>query len=123
MMNYDQLLEAENSVSHLYEFVNSCLDLYEKKAEFGIYNIVNSGFITTSFVVQKIKEITGIKKEFTFLGSEKELYQIGAKAPRSNCILDNSKLINAGVKIRSAEEAIIDSIKNWKGKIDNDTSV
>ena len=116
MMNYDRLLEAENSVSHLSDFVNSCLDLYLEKAEFGIYNVVNTGFITTSFVVEQIKEITGLDKKFTFLKDEEELYQIGAKAPRSNCILDNSKLINAGVDIRSAEEAIIDSIKNWSVK-------
>ena len=114
MMNYNQLLEAENSVSHLSDFVNSCLDLYEKKAEFGIYNVVNTGFITTSWVVEKIKEFTGMEKDFIFLKDEEELYQIGAKAPRSNCILDNSKLLDAGVEIRSAEEAMIDSIKGIK---------
>ena len=117
MMKYNQLLEAENSVSHLSDFVKACLDLYEKKANYGIYNVVNTGFITTSFVVEKIKEITGVDKDYVFLKNEEELYQIGARAPRSSCILDNSKLRNAGVGIRSAEEAIVDSIKNWTPQV------
>lgn len=117
MMKYNQLLEAENSVSHLSDFVKACLDLYKKKANYGIYNVVNTGFITTSFVVEKIKEITGVDKDYVFLKNEEELYQIGAKAPRSSCILDNSKLRNAGVEIRSAEEAIVDSIKNWTPQV------
>ena len=113
MMSYDRLLEAENSVSHLGDFVGACLDLYEKKADYGIYNVVNSGYITTSFVVSKIKEILNPNKDFSFWNGEEEFYQIGARAPRSNCILDNSKLINAGVEIRGAREAVTECLERW----------
>ena len=113
VMNYSRLLEAENSVTHLGDFVSSCLDLYLNKANFGIYNVVNSNSITTSFVVSKIKKILNLDKSFEFFLDEKEFYQVGASAPRSNCILDNSKLINAGVNIRSSEEAIEDSLRQW----------
>ena len=115
-MNYNRLLEAENSVTHLGDFVSSCLDLYLNKANFGIYNVVNSNSITTSFVVSKIKKILNLDKSFEFFLDEKEFYQVGASAPRSNCILDNSKLINAGVDIRSAEEAIEESLRQWNKK-------
>ncbi len=113
VMNYDRLLEAENSVTHLGDFVSSCIDLYQNKASYGIYNVVNSEPITTSFVVSKIKEILNLDKSFEFFSDEKEFYQVGASAPRSNCVLDNSKLIRAGVNIRSSSEAIEDSLRNW----------
>ena len=45
--------------------------------------------------------------------SEEEFYRLGAKAPRSNCLLDNSKLLSAGVKIRDVSEALEDSLRKW----------
>jgi UDP-glucose 4,6-dehydratase len=104
----------KNSVSHRYDFVNACLDLLLMKAHHGIYNIVNSGYISTAQVVQMMGKILNINKDFDFFESEKHFYEIGATAPRSNCILDNSKLTSSGIKIRSAEEAISDSLSNWK---------
>jgi hypothetical protein len=39
---------------------------------------------------------------------------VAAKTPRSNCVLDVSKLLAAGVKIRPVLEALEDSLRNWK---------
>ena len=39
---------------------------------------------------------------------------MAAKTPRSNCVLDVSKLLAAGVKIRPVEEALEDSLRKWK---------
>ena len=55
-----------------------------------------------------------IKCDFDFFDNEQTFYKFGAKAPRSNCLLDNSKLISAGVKIRTVEKALEDSLKKWK---------
>ena len=49
-----------------------------------------------------------------FFESIEEFYKIGAIAPRSNCLLDNSKLLATGFKMRSTEEALEDSLKNWR---------
>jgi hypothetical protein len=34
--------------------------------------------------------------------------------PRSNCVLDASKLQAAGITLRPVEEAVIDALKNWR---------
>jgi hypothetical protein len=39
---------------------------------------------------------------------------VAAKTPRSNCVMDVSKLLAAGVKIRGVEAALEDSLINWK---------
>jgi len=49
--------------------------------------------------------------------SEEEFYkQVKVDAPRSNCILDNSKLINSGFDIRTSEEALKSAIGQLKQK-------
>tara|TARA_R110002051_G_scaffold325330_1_gene427144 strand:- start:1791 stop:2708 length:918 start_codon:yes stop_codon:yes gene_type:complete len=113
MMTYDKLLDATNSMTHRYEFVDACLNLWLNSEDYGIYNIVNSGSVTTKQVVALIKKHLRLDKDFKFWKNEEEFYGFGAKAPRSNCVLDNSKLIKTGVKMRDTEEAIIESLKYW----------
>ena len=52
-------------------------------------------------------------RSFEFWSSDEEFYRVAAKTPRSNCILDASKLLAAGVALRSVEEALDDSLRNW----------
>ena len=47
-----------------------------------------------------------------WIQNDEEFYKF-AKAPRSNCVLDTSKLESAGIHLRPLKEAIIDSLKNW----------
>ena len=114
LQKYDKLLDMENSISHRSDFVKACIELWLNGSEYGIYNVVNSGSVTAQRVVTLIKKYLNLSKDFEFFKSEEEMYEIAAKAARSNCVLDNSKLISAGVEMRSAEDAIIDALKNWK---------
>ena len=41
-------------------------------------------------------------------------YRLGAKTPRSNCVLDVSKLLAAGVRLRPVEEAVEDALRRWR---------
>ena len=52
-------------------------------------------------------------RRFEFWKDEEEFYSQGAKALRSNCVLDVSKLLVAGVKMRPVEEALEDSLRSW----------
>ena len=114
LQKYDKLLEAKNSISHRGDFVKACIDLHLNQEEHGTYNIVNTGPVTTKGMVAKINEILKVDKKFEFFKDDAEFYKIGAKAPRSNCVLDNSKLLSKGISMRSTEEALDDSLKNWK---------
>ena len=53
-------------------------------------------------------------KPFEFWASDAEFYRVAAKTPRSNCVLDVSKILAAGVPFRPVEEALLDSLQNWK---------
>jgi UDP-glucose 4,6-dehydratase len=61
-----------------------------------------------------IREILRPDRDFEFWENDDEFYRAGAKVPRSNCVLDGSKLLAAGVKIRPIQEALEESLRNWK---------
>ena len=115
MMKYDKLLSRENSLSHRGDFVKASLQLLEKTAPFGIYNVVNSGAINAKHVCRLIqKHLPDASGQFEFFDNEDQFYKETGCFKRSNCILSNQKLLDAGIEMRTTEEAIIDSLKNWK---------
>ena len=114
VQRYAKVYENVNSISHRADFVKACLDAWELRAPFGIYNMTNLGFVTTRHVVEQIEKFLKPPREFEFWASDAEFYQVAAKTPRSNCVMDVSKLLATGVKIRGVEEALEDSLKNWK---------
>jgi dTDP-4-dehydrorhamnose reductase len=114
VQQYATVYHNVNSLSHRGDFVRACLDLWERRAPFGIYNVTNPGFVTTRHVISLIQQILKPKRDFVFWSSDEEFYRFGAKAPRSNCVLDVSKLLATGVKLRPVEAALEDSLRNWK---------
>jgi UDP-glucose 4,6-dehydratase len=114
VQNYPKVYENVNSLSHRGDFVNACIDTWQKRAPFGIYNVTNPGFVTTSEVVGMIEEVLKPKRKFEFWADDQEFYKTAAKTPRSNCILDTTKLAAAGVAVRPVREALIDSLRKWK---------
>jgi dTDP-4-dehydrorhamnose reductase len=114
VQRYAKVYDNVNSISHRADFVRACLDTWKLRAPFGIYNVVNPGFVTTRHVVELIEEILRPARPFEFWKNDEEFYRNIAKTPRSNCVLDVSKLLAAGVKIRPVEEALEDSLRNWK---------
>lgn len=114
VMRYQKIFDSVNSISQLDDFVKACLELWERQAPFGIYNIVNVGAITMRRVVELIQQILKPSRHFDFWESEEEFYRCVARAPRSNCILDASKLLATGVKIQPVEDALKHSLQRWR---------
>jgi dTDP-4-dehydrorhamnose reductase len=114
VMRYEALLEAENSLSHLPEFVSAAIDCFEKQLPFGIYNLTNPGSVTTSEVVELIRESGVTDRELEFFASEEEFMQRAASAPRSNCVLDSQKAIEAGLELSPIRDCIRASLRGWK---------
>ena len=111
LLNYDSLLEAENSVSHLEEFVQKCVECFEKEVEPGIYNMTNPGSVTTQQVTEWMREEGVTDKQFKFFEDEEQFMSKAAKTPRSNCVLDTTKSEKAGIGIRPVEEAMRESMQ------------
>ncbi len=114
VQRYAKVYDNVNSISHRADFVKACLDLWQRRAPFGIYNVTNPGYVTTRHVVELIEKHLKPARKFEFWASDAEFYKIAAKTPRSNCVMDVSKLLAAGVKTRGVEEALEDSLQNWK---------
>ena len=114
VQRYAKVYDNVNSISHRADFVKACLDTWEVRAPFGIYNVTNPGFVTTRQVVELIEQRLKPAKKFEFWANDEEFYRVAAKTPRSNCVMDVSKLLAAGVKVRSVTEALEDSLKNWR---------
>jgi dTDP-4-dehydrorhamnose reductase len=114
LMRYSRLLEAANSISQLEEFVAATFACWEKRVPFGTYNVTNPGHVTTREVVEMIKASGVCPKEFSFFESEDEFMHIAAKTPRSNCVMDSSKLASVGIQLTPVREAVTRALKNWK---------
>jgi len=123
LMTYKTLLEAENSISHLEEFVESTFACWEKRIPFGTYNVTNPGAIMTSDVVRWIQEETARRdkeglpspfpRSYAFFDNLESFMQIAAKTPRSNCVLDTTKLTRAGITLTPVEEAVRKALREW----------
>ncbi len=114
VQRYSKVYDNVNSISHRADFVKACLDTWELRAPFGTYNVTNPDFVTTRHVVEQIEKILKPSKKFEFWANDEEFYKVAAKTPRSNCVMDTTKLLSVGVKIRPVEEALENSLKNWK---------
>jgi dTDP-4-dehydrorhamnose reductase len=119
LQHYARVFDGVNSLSHLDDFVRACLELWEKQAPFGIYNITNPGAIATRQIIEMIQRILKPGRHFDFWPSDEEFYRSGAKTLRSNCVLDVSKLLATGVRIRPVEKALDDSLRHWTVAVNN----
>jgi dTDP-4-dehydrorhamnose reductase len=114
LMRYSTLLEAENSISQLEEFVAATFACWEKRVPFGTYNVTNPGHVTTHEVVDLIKRSGVCRKEFTFFKNEGEFMQLAAKTPRSNCVMTSAKLAGVGIKMTEVHEAVARDLSRWR---------
>jgi dTDP-4-dehydrorhamnose reductase len=114
VQRYAKVYDNVNSLSHRGDFAAACLDMWERRAPFGTYNLTNPGFVTTRQVVEMIQRVLKPSRAFEFWASDEEFYRVAAKTPRSNCIMDISKLLATGVKLRPVEEALEASLREWQ---------
>ena len=116
LQRYRKVYENVNSVSNRFDFVNAALDLWHVKAPFGIYNMTNPGFVTTRQVVEMIERIRKPARAFEYWQNDEEFYKTAAKTPRSNCVMDTSKLLSTGIAMRPVHQALDAALKNWKSE-------
>lgn len=113
LLRYQTLLEATNSISQLEEFVAATFACWEKRIPFGTYNVTNPGQVTTREVVDLIKRAGVSQKEFTFFKDEADFMTRAAKTPRSNCVMESTKLAAAGITMTEVHAAIERDLRRW----------
>lgn len=114
MMRYDRLLMATNSLSQLDEFADACVASWTQRIPFGTYNLTNPGSVTTREVVRLIQKHGLSNRDFQFFESDDQFMKLAAKTPRSNCVLDSTKAIAAGLPLSPIEEALETAMRSWK---------
>jgi dTDP-4-dehydrorhamnose reductase len=114
LMRYSRLLDATNSISQLDEFAAASFACWERRVPFGTYNITNPGRVTAREVVDLIVKTGVAAKRFEFFRDEAEFMQTAAKTPRSNCVIDSSKLAATGIKLTEVHAAIERDLRRWK---------
>ena len=114
MLRYARLLNATNSLSHLDEFCRATFECWQKRVPFGVYNVTNPGRVTTREVVDLLQS-NGVAagKEFSFFDDEGEFMAKAAKTPRSNCVLDTTKLEATGIRLTPVHDALAQSLARW----------
>ena len=113
LMRYQRLLEAENSISQLHEFVAATFACWEKHIPYGTYNVTNPGYVTTREVVDLILESGVCKKDYQFFTDEADFMQKAAKTPRSNCVMTSAKLAAAGISMTPVRDAVRQALRTW----------
>ncbi|HAB16830.1 MAG TPA: sugar nucleotide-binding protein [Verrucomicrobiota bacterium] len=113
VQRYAKVYDNVNSISHRRDFAKASLDLWERQAPFGTYNITNPGWVTTRQVVERIKTRLRLHREFEYFENDTDFYHSAAQTPRSNCVLDSSKLKAAGVLMRPVEDALDEALARW----------
>lgn len=114
MQRYDTLLDAENSISQLEEFVSATFACWEKRVPFGIYNVTNPGHVTTREVIDLIRKTGVSNKQFKFFANEAEFMRTAAKTPRSNCVMTSAKLAATGIQMTEVHEAVERDLRRWQ---------
>lgn len=108
---YERVLDVDNSMTYIPDLLFAVDQLIQKKAT-GPYNIVNPGTTSPYKIMRLYKEIVDPDHNFELL-KEEDLPNV-AKAGRSNCVLDGSKLANEGIVMRPVEDAVRESLNAMK---------
>jgi dTDP-4-dehydrorhamnose reductase len=114
LLRYSRLLDARNSLTHLAEFVPAALAFAEKRPEPGIYNFTNPGSVTTREVTALLSASIAPGREFSFFADEAEFMRTAAATPRSNCVLDSSKLLATGIALAPIQDALRAALAAWR---------
>jgi UDP-glucose 4,6-dehydratase len=107
-----KLHDTLNPLSHRGDFVKACLDLWERSAPFGTYNVINPGVVTTRQVVETVEGVLARERRLQFWRDDEEFYRARENSP-AGCLLSAGKLLAAGSRMRPVESALEDSLERW----------
>ena len=118
LANYTSVIDVENSITVIDDLMFATQKLIQKRKT-GIYNVVNPGTVKHKDILLWYKEIVDPTHTYTLITKE-ELFSKGlAKAGRSNCVLDTTKLQSEGILLKNAKERVIECLKEYKTYIKN----
>ncbi len=61
-----------------------------------------------------LTDVLNLTRQFQFWESDQDFYRHAARTPRSNFLLDTTKLDKLDLKMRPIGDALFEAMKNWK---------
>ncbi len=113
LSGYNNIIDVENSITIVDDLLFATRKLIQKKKT-GIYNITNPEAVKHKDIMQWYKEIVDSNHKYTMIPAQDLLIKKIAKAGRSNCVLDTSKLQKEGIILHNTKDAIIACMKEYK---------
>lgn len=114
IIQYKQLINIPNSMAIIDDIIPAIIQLTLKQCH-GIYNLVNPGTISHDEIMQLYKKYIDPTHEYS-IASEEVISKL-LKAPRSNCELDASKLLQECPDIPHIQQSIIHVFERMKEKL------
>jgi dTDP-4-dehydrorhamnose reductase len=112
LFKYNNLINYENSLSYV-EDLNRFILFLCANFNGGVYNIVNSGGISASTVIEIFKKNGSVNSNWNFV----DMNSLNLKASRSNCVLSNEKTLKMGFNFTDTTEAVQKCIKDIANEI------
>jgi len=109
ILGYSSIIGASNSVTFMDDFVKAAAWTIDKSKR-GVYHVTNPDPVTPmDFLSEYQKYVPG--HTYSVI-NEKQLDALTI-APRSNCIIDSSKIIGEGLRLSSSKDLIEDYMKRF----------
>lgn len=109
ILNYDNLISHQNSVTNVDDLVNFVYKFIEEKRPLGIYNVTNKWGIEAKDIVKLMKDYDLINPKWEFVSVKDANFKVG----RSNCLLDTSKIEELGLGLPDVKESLEKAVKQY----------
>lgn len=111
LVGYKRIISVPNSVSVLDDFLSATVRLIGVR-RIGIYNIVNTGSITQSEILDMYREI--VDPAFVYETMTVDDLHWKTKARRSNCVLSTAKIEAEGISLPAVHVAVEMALRRYR---------
>jgi 3,5-epimerase/4-reductase len=112
LRGYQQVIDIPNSMTFMTDFAR-CVSWVIERSQTGIFHVTNPEPLSPARIMREYqKHIPGHKFQVI---DEAQLDKLTI-AKRSNCILNTDKLTQAGFRMTSSEEALVECMNNYMDK-------
>lgn len=112
LAGYAQVVDVENSVTIVPDFVEVIAGLVERKAT-GVFHATNPGPVRHAQVLALYRELVDPSHRSTLIREEELVARGLAVRARSNCILASTRLEALGIHMRPSEVALTDVFRKY----------
>jgi dTDP-4-dehydrorhamnose reductase len=111
LKSYDKIIDIQNSMTFMDDF-ERCVDWIIDGKKTGIYHVTNPGTLSAVDIMNEYRKYAPHQHEVI---DEQQLDDL-TLAKRSNCILDNRRLLKQGFRMQQADDALIDCMYSYFNK-------